>query len=60
MVRKLQALPYKRQRKRGKGRCDLVKLHHGKNANGALFKGAEAMACPQFDKGIHRFNSDEK
>ena len=30
----------------GKGRCALVRAHQ--NADGAVFKGAEAIACPKF------------
>ena len=37
-----------------KGRCDLVKLH-GK-VNGKQFKGADAIACPQFEAGRHEGN----
>lgn len=40
-----------------KGRCDLVKCHH--RANGKQFVGTEAIACPQFDAGIH-YGNDKK
>lgn len=37
----------------GKGRCDLVRAHGGKGALGVGFTGKKAIACPQFDAGVH-------
>jgi len=38
----------------GKGRCDLVRLHH--RSPGVSFLGTEAIACPKFEAGIHEGN----
>lgn len=33
------------------GKCDLVRRRHG--YQGAAFKGADAIACSQFQPGVH-------
>ena len=40
----------------GKGRCDLVMLHANGKGQGVAFDGANAIACPKFDQGVHRLN----
>lgn len=40
----------------GRGRCDLVRGHHG--SPGVSFSGEKAMACPKFEAGVHVGNKE--